>query len=71
MKVLMEISMIPYDPTRAVAPGKYLVKTKTQMNENMFAARVTKVLNQKTGKYENRVDVTNQIVTHISEEPVL
>lgn len=71
MKATMEISMLPYDPKRGVVPGKYLVKTQTKRHENMFVASVTRVLNRKTGQYENRVDVTNQIVVAISEDPVL
>ena len=67
----MNITLIRYDKYKSVDAGEYLVKTKTKMGRgNLLKARVSKVLNQKTEQFENRVDVTNQIVTHISTEPI-
>ncbi len=53
--------------------GKYLVRTVSTHAETIHYvhASCTKVWNEKRGKFETNVDVSNQVVTHISRMPVV
>lgn len=70
----MKIELIPFDKEAIVPDGKYLVKTigsgplKTVY---YLQARVNKVWDKEKKRWEMRVDVSRQSVTHISIEPLV
>ncbi len=69
----MNIEMIEYKKENPVLKGKYLVRTESTFLKtvNFFQATVVMTYNEKKQAYESSVDVKNQIVTHISKEPLL
>jgi hypothetical protein len=72
----MTINLIPFteDFLPSIDGATYLIKTTSTgplKRENIFSAKVRKVFNNKKGKEICSIDVQNQIVTHISENPVL
>ena len=73
---MFNITMIPFTEDFIPETGrKYLVKTKftnsPMNNQQVIDARVEYVWNNKKEKFICSVDVQNQIVTHISEKPIL
>jgi hypothetical protein len=69
----MEIKMVTFtDEYLIPEDGKYLVRTESNVLKNIdhFQARCKRVWNEKKKRYITSIDVSNQIVTHISEQPV-
>lgn len=69
----MEIKMVPFtDDYLIPEDGKYLVRTESRFmkNVNHFQARCKQSWNEKKKRFITSIDVNNQIVTHISEQPV-
>lgn len=65
--------MIPFTDDHLIPEdGKYLVRTESRLlnNVNHFQARCKRSWNEKKKRYITSIDVNNQIVTHISEQPV-
>lgn len=73
---MFTIEMIPFNEDFIPETGrKYLVKTKftnsPTNNQQVIDARVEYVWNNKKQKFTCSVDVQNQIITHISKNPIL
>lgn len=69
----MEIKMIPFTENYVIPEdGKYLVRTTSKVlgNVNHFQARCQRRWDDKKQKGSTKIDVNNQIVTHISEQPL-
>jgi hypothetical protein len=77
----MMINMIPIEEALPIVEngeivlfeaGKYLVRTESTHAKRVqfLEARCTNVWNNKTGRYELSIDVSNQRVTHISILPL-
>ncbi len=67
----MDIKLVEFTADYVIPEdGKYLVRTESTFLKSIgyFQARCTKIL--KKGKYITAVDVSNQVVTHISELPL-
>lgn len=65
------IKMVPYIEGYIIPrDGNYLVRTRSKMGkENTFQARCKRHINGRDSVYTT-IDVNNQIVTHISEQPL-
>lgn len=65
------IKMVPFIEDYLIPEnGKYLVRTITKLGkENHFQARCRRLI-KGNGSVTTSIDVNNQIVTHISEQPV-
>jgi hypothetical protein len=69
----MEIKMIPFTDDHLIPEdGKYLVRTESRLLKhiNHFQARCKLSWNEKKKRNITSIDVNNQVVTHISEQPV-
>jgi hypothetical protein len=69
----MEIKMIPLSEDHLIPEdGKYLVRTESKVLKtiNHFQARCKRSWNEKKQQFITSIDVNNQIVTHISEQPL-
>lgn len=65
--------MIPFTENHVIPEdGKYLVRTTSKLlgSINHFQVRCERRWNEKTRKGSTKIDVNNQIVTHISEQPL-
>ena len=65
----MNIELVLFTDYLIPEDGKYLVRTTTSFGSvNYIGARCTRVWNEKRQRFETSVDVSNQIVSHISTE---
>jgi hypothetical protein len=61
---MIDIKLIPFNPSEIIEEGTYLVKTKTKYKEQYVETTVIQTGNKMS------VNVTNQITTHISTKPL-
>lgn len=70
----INIELIPFHKDLLIPKdGRYLVRTVSSHEATIhyIHASCIKVWNKERGKFETRVDVSNQVVTHISKIQVV
>jgi len=74
----MNINMIPYSEDLELSDGKYLVKTVSShkcgstnwKSEQFIQVKLSRVFNKEKNKTINSLDMSGQIATLISEQPL-
>jgi hypothetical protein len=69
----INIILIPFTEDYLIPEdGKYLVRTESRFlkSVNTFQARCKRSWNEKKKRFVTSIDVSNQDVTHISEQPL-